>query len=77
MEEKKYKIIYIIGLVITLALMLLLLFTGDTSLNFTFLIFFWVVKFLAGFGLLLSISNGFLLLMDKLSSKLKSEALLF
>lgn len=73
MEEKTYKIIYVIGLVITLALMLLLIFTGDVSLNFTFLIFFWVVKFLAGFGLVLSISNGFLLLMDKLSSKLKKR----
>lgn len=73
MEEKTYKIIYVIGLVITSALMLLLLFTGDVSLNFTFLIFFWVVKFLAGFGLVLSISNGFLLLMDKLSSKLKKR----
>ncbi|GAG70066.1 unnamed protein product, partial [marine sediment metagenome] len=50
MEEKTYKITYVIGLIITLALMLLLLFTGDVSLNFTFLIFFWVVKFLAGFG---------------------------
>ena len=73
MEEKTYKIIYVIGLVITLALMLLLIFTGDVSLNFTFLIFFWVVKLLAGFGLVLSISNGFLLLMDKLSSKLKKR----
>ena len=73
MEEKTYKITYVIGLIITLALMLLLLFTGDASLNFTFLIFFWVVKFLAGFGLVLSISNGFLLLMDKLSSKLKKR----
>ncbi len=73
MEEKTYKIIYVIGIIITLLLMLLLLFTGDVSLNFTFLIFFWVVKFLAGFGLLLSISNGFLLLMDKLSSKLKKR----
>ncbi len=73
MEEKTYKLIYVIGLVITLALMLLLIFTGDVSLNFTFLIFFWVVKFLAGFGLVLSISNGFLLLMDKLSSKLKKR----
>lgn len=73
MEEKTYKIIYVIGLVITLALMLLLIFTGDVSLNFTFLIFFWVVKFLAGFGLVLGISNGFLLLIDKLSSKLKNR----
>lgn len=73
MEEKTYKIIYVIGLVITLALMLLLIFTGDVSLNFTFLIFFWVVKLLAGFGLVLGISNGFLLLMDKLSSKLKKR----
>ncbi|MCK4379942.1 MAG: hypothetical protein KAW51_02315, partial [Candidatus Lokiarchaeota archaeon] len=73
MEKKTYKIIYVIGLVITLALMLLLIFTGDVSLNFTFLIFFWVVKLLAGFGLVLGISNGFLLLIDKLSSKLKKR----
>ncbi len=73
MEEKTYKIIYVIGLVITLALMLLLIFTGDVSLNFTFLIFFWVVKLLAGFGLVLGISNGFLLIMDKLSNKLKNR----
>ncbi len=70
MEEKTYKIIYIIGLAITTGLMILILFMGDLSLNFTFLIFFWVVKFLAGFGLVLSISNGFLLIMDKLSNKL-------
>ncbi|MFW9902232.1 MAG: hypothetical protein ACFFDY_13280 [Candidatus Thorarchaeota archaeon] len=70
MEEKTYKIIYFIGIIITLAFMILLLFTGNVSLNFTFLIFFYVVKFLAGFGLILSISNGFLLLMDKLSNKL-------
>jgi MFS family permease len=70
MEEKIYKIIYLIGIIITSVLMLLLLFTGNVSLNFTFLVFFYVVKFLAGFGLILSISNGFLLLMDKLSNKL-------
>jgi len=70
MEEKKYKTGYIIGLAVTTGLMFLLLFFGDLSLNFTFLVFFWVVKFLAGFGLVLSISNGFLLIMDKLSNKL-------
>ncbi|MFX1574064.1 MAG: hypothetical protein ACFFB0_15075 [Promethearchaeota archaeon] len=70
MEEKTYKIVYIVGLLVTTGLMFLILFLGHLSLNFTFLVFFWVVKFLAGFGLVLSISNGFLLLMDKLSNKL-------
>jgi len=77
MEEKSYKIVYITGLAITTALMFLILFFGDLSLNFTFLVFFWVVKFLAGFGLILSIANGFLLIMNKLSDKLGKRGTIF
>jgi MFS family permease len=73
MNDRNYLIIYLIGLGLTSLLMILILF-GILRLNFTFLIFFWVVKFLAGFGLILSISNGFLLLLDKTKEKIgKSE----
>jgi len=73
MEEKSYKIIYIIGLIFTSITMLWVILFGILTVNITFLIFFWVIKFLSGFGLILGIANGFLLLMDKLSSKLKKK----
>ncbi|MHA2009310.1 MAG: hypothetical protein ACXABO_18315 [Promethearchaeota archaeon] len=75
MEEKSYKTIYIIGLIFTSILMLWILIFGILTLNITFLIFFWVIMFLSGFGLILGIANGFLLLMDKLSNKLKKKSI--
>ena len=74
MEEKSYKIIYIIGLILTAIIMLWVLIFGILTLNITFLIFFWVIMFLSGFGLILGIANGFLLLMDKFSDKLKKKS---
>lgn len=65
MDEKQYNIIYIVGLAVTTLFMLLILLFGDRSLNVTFLIFFWVVKLLSGFGLVLSIVNGFFFIMNK------------
>ncbi len=73
MEEKSYKLIYIIGLIFTSIVMLWVLIFGILTVNITFLIFFWVIKFLSGFGLILSIANGFLLLMDKFSGQLKKK----
>ncbi len=70
MNEKKFKIIYIIGLIISTLLMLWIVFFGNISLNITFVIFFWVVKFLSGFGLILGISNGFLILLDKTKDRI-------
>jgi len=74
MEEKSYKIIYIIGLIFTAIMMLWVLIFGFLTLNITVLIFFWVIMFLSGFGLILGIANGFLLLMDKFSDKLKKKS---
>lgn len=73
MEEKTYKVIYVVGLALTAAIMLWVLIFGILTLNITFLIFFWVIMFLSGFGLVLGIANGFLLLMDKLSDKLSKK----
>ncbi|MFX1317095.1 MAG: hypothetical protein ACFE9T_14625 [Promethearchaeota archaeon] len=72
MNDRNYLIVYIIGLVLTSILMILILFE-IINLNFTFLTFFWVVKFLAGFGLILSISNIFLLLLDKTKEKIRKN----
>ncbi|MHA1150235.1 MAG: hypothetical protein ACTSR8_18565 [Promethearchaeota archaeon] len=65
MKLNKFAIYYGVGLLITFIVMLLILLTGETSLYLTFLIFFWVVKFLSGFGLILSITNGFLFILSK------------
>jgi MFS family permease len=69
MNDRNYLIIYIIGLALT-TLFMVLLFFRILVLDLTFLIFFWVMKFLSGFGLILSISNGFLILLDKTRSKI-------
>lgn len=74
MEEKSYKLLYIIGLISSSIIMLWFFIFGILTLNITFLIFFWVIMFLSGFGLILGIANGFLLLMDKFSGKLKKKS---
>ncbi|MBY8982331.1 MAG: hypothetical protein KGD57_05240 [Candidatus Lokiarchaeota archaeon] len=68
MDKIKFRIIYFIGLAITAVLMII--FIAFNALSFTFLIFFWVLKFLSGFGLILSITNGFTFILDKLKDKL-------
>jgi hypothetical protein len=50
--------------------MLLILLIGEKSLNVTFLVFFWVIKFLSGFGLILSIVNGFFFLLNKTKNRI-------
>ncbi|MFO8017161.1 MAG: hypothetical protein R6U96_00875 [Promethearchaeia archaeon] len=70
MDNKQFNIVYVIGLAVTSLLMVWILFAGETSLNFTFLVFFWVVRFLSGFGLVLAVARGFLLLLDKAGNKL-------
>lgn len=74
MKENGLKIIYYIGIAISLVLMLLIMLFGGFTLNITSLIFFYAIKFLAGFGLIISIANGFLVLLDKTSEKLDKRA---
>ncbi|MGQ4872622.1 MAG: hypothetical protein ACP6IY_00970 [Promethearchaeia archaeon] len=70
MALNRFNTFYIVGLVITSLLMLWILLFGVTSLYASFLIFFYTLKFLSGFGLILAISNGFLILFDKTKDKL-------
>jgi len=73
MNLQKFDIYYIIGLAISTVIMLIVLLSGINSLNITFLIFFWVIKFLSGFGLILGITSGFLFLLNKSKDKLSKR----
>ncbi len=73
MKENRLRILYIIGLSISTVLMLILMIFGVFILNLTAIIFFYAIKFLSGFGLVLSIANGFLILLDKASEKMDKK----
>ena len=70
---KKYDIFYIIGLVATTILMILEFMFGFVSLNITFLIFFWTMKLLSGFGLILTISNTILWILNRFTEKFSKK----
>jgi MFS family permease len=74
MKENRLKIIYYIAIPISFVFMLLIMNFGGFTLNITSLIFFYAIKFLAGFGLIISIANGFFVLLDKTSEKLDKRA---
>jgi len=73
MKETNLRMIYYIGIAASVVIMLLILIFGVLTLDITSLIFFYAIKFLAGFGLILSIANGFLVLLDKASEKLDKK----
>ncbi len=70
MKIEKFDIFYIAGLIISIIYMVWNLFFGVISFNIAFLIFFWVINFLSGFGLILNIAIGFLILFNKLKDKI-------
>ena len=72
-EQKAFNIIYIIGLVASFIFMMWIFLFELYIFNYTFLVFLWVVKYLSGFGLILSVANGFLLLFDKLKNELSKR----
>lgn len=72
-KQKAFNITYLIGLAASFFLMIWIFLFRLYVFNYTFLVFFWVVKYLSGFGLILSIANGFLLLFDKFKNKLSKR----
>jgi hypothetical protein len=66
---KKFDILYIIGLVATTIFMILEFIFGFIALTTTFLIFFWTMKLLSGFGLILTVSNGILWILSRFTEK--------
>ena len=72
-NQKAFNIFYIIGLAASFFFMIWIFLFRLYMFNYTFLVFFWAVKYLSGFGLILSISNGFLLLFDKFKNELSKR----
>ncbi|MBD3194637.1 MAG: hypothetical protein GF317_06260 [Candidatus Lokiarchaeota archaeon] len=73
MGIEKYDIFYISGLVISAIFMIVLMFLGVNILTFSQLIFFWVMKFLSGFGLILTVTNIFLVVLNLFKNKIEKE----
>ncbi|MFX0019517.1 MAG: hypothetical protein ACFFAK_05765 [Promethearchaeota archaeon] len=73
MNLKKFDIFYIIGLVATTVFMILELIFEFVPLDFTFLIFFWTMKLLSGFGLILSVANGILWILNRFTEKFEKK----
>lgn len=70
MKFEKFDIFYVAGLIVTTIYMIYDILFGVISLNITFLVFFWVINFLSGFGLILNISIGFLILFNNIKDKI-------
>ena len=73
LDLKKFDIFYIIGLVATTIFMILELIFGFVALNITFLFFFWTMKLLSGFGLIISIGNGILWILNRFTEKFSKK----
>jgi hypothetical protein len=73
LDIKKFDILYIIGLVTTTIFMILELIFGFVALNITFLLFFWTMKLLAGFGLILTVTNGILWILSRFTEKFSKK----
>ncbi len=73
LDLKKFDILYIIGLVTTTIFMILELIFGFVALNITFLLFFWTMKLLAGFGLILTVTNGILWILSRFTEKFSKK----
>ncbi|MFX1339863.1 MAG: hypothetical protein ACFFDK_14720, partial [Promethearchaeota archaeon] len=71
MELEKSEIFYVIGLIISVSFMFWIFFYSFLILDLTFLIFFWLIYFLSGFGLILNISILFLFICEKLKHKIR------
>ncbi|MBY9004602.1 MAG: hypothetical protein KGD73_11560, partial [Candidatus Lokiarchaeota archaeon] len=73
MKLKKFDIFYLVGLAGTTIFMILELALGFVSLNFTFLIFFWTMKLLSGFGLIMTVANGILWILNRFTEKFSKK----
>jgi MFS family permease len=69
MDLEKYDIFFIIGIVAAAIFMIFEVIFQFVPLNFTFLVFFWSAKFLAGFGLIISIGNGILWILNRFTEQ--------
>jgi MFS family permease len=72
-DLKKFDILYIIGLVAATLFMIFELIFEFVALNITFLIFFWTMKLLSGFGLILTVANVILWVLNRFTEKFSKK----
>ena len=77
MKLEKFDFFYFAGLIISVIYMIWDIFFGVLSFNISFLIFFWVINFLAGFGLILNIAIGFLIIFNAIKDKISKKGTYF
>ncbi|MHA2282129.1 MAG: hypothetical protein ACXAC5_14905 [Promethearchaeota archaeon] len=73
MKLKNFDIFYLVGLTGSTIFMILELIFGFVNLNITFLIFFWTMKLLSGFGLIITVANGILWLLNRFTEKFSKK----
>ena len=73
LKLKTFDVFYLIGLIVTTIFMVLEFIFGFVELNITFLIFFWTMKLLSGFGLILTVSNVILWVLNRFTDKFSKK----
>ena len=73
MKFERFDIFYLIGLILTTIYMVWVIFFRVLSFNITFLLFFWVINFLSGFGLILNIAIGFLIIFNIMKDRISKN----
>ncbi|MHA1731996.1 MAG: hypothetical protein ACTSU5_08625 [Promethearchaeota archaeon] len=70
---RKAVIFWVVALAASTVVMLLLLITGEKSLNSTLIVFLFTVKFLAGFGIVLALTSAGIFFLQKFEDKFRGE----
>ena len=70
-----YRIGYFSIITVLLLFMVFNIIYNLFIIDFSLLIFFWAVKFLSGFGIMLSIANGFLIFLKKFKARIEKKHL--
>ena len=75
MNERMYRIGYFSIITVLLLFMIFNIMFNLFIIDFSLLIFFWAVKFLSGFGIMLSIANGFLIILKRFKDRIEKKHL--
>ena len=77
MKFERIDIFYLIGLTLTTIYMIWVINSDVLSFNLSFLLFFWVINFLSGFGLILNIAVGFLIIFNLIKDRISKNGTYF
>ena len=75
MNERMYRIGYFSIIIVLLLFTIFNIIFNLFIIDFSLLVFFWAVKFLSGFGIMLSIANGFLIFLKKFKDRIEKKHL--